>query len=107
MMTLRERYNNDVQFHQLVDTMTAYIQEAHFTPSEMREAAILASIKYEEMNLRHYAIVEEEMEGALRTIRRRLDDTHRPYGCNHEWWDSDGYKICKECGAKLLRMDIL
>lgn len=101
-MTLRDRYYKDNYFHTLVDMMVAQIQDCNFTPSEMREAAILASIIYEEHNLRDYTIVEQEMEGALRTIRRRLDETdgHR---CRHEWWDTGkGFNLCKKCTTKEL-----
>jgi hypothetical protein len=47
MKTPRDRYNNDAQFSTLVDMMVNHIINAHFTPSEMREAAIMASIIYE------------------------------------------------------------
>jgi len=51
MKSPRERYHNDLMFHQLVDLMTSHIMQAKYTPSEMRDAALLASILYEEMNL--------------------------------------------------------
>jgi hypothetical protein len=52
-------------------------------PSEMREAAILASIIYEENSLRvlplHCGMIlpllEKEVEEALRVIRKRIDQT--------------------------------
>ena len=44
----RKRYQTDPVFKALVDTMTAAIVKCQYTPSEMREAAIMASIKYEE-----------------------------------------------------------
>lgn len=101
MMTLRDKYQNDSHFHALVDLMAAQIEQCNFTPSEMREAAILASIIYEENNLRSYVIVEEEMEGALRTIRRRLDETDGRSKCKHDWFLSEGYyHLCNKCGAK-------
>lgn len=48
MQTPRQRYQNDVHFHTLVNTMFDQIVHCQFTPSELREAAILASIMYEE-----------------------------------------------------------
>lgn len=44
----RDRYLRDPEFHQLVDHMRAMIERAQFSPSELREAAILAAIIYEE-----------------------------------------------------------
>ena len=49
MMTARERYKRDAQFKQLVDMNFVMIAEAQFTPTELREAAVLAAIKYEEI----------------------------------------------------------
>ena len=48
MKTPRERYKNDPTFHMLVDTMVKFIIDAKYTPSEMRDAALLASILYEQ-----------------------------------------------------------
>jgi hypothetical protein len=38
----RVRYLEDVRFHNLVKTMAAMMEEFHFTPSDMREAADVA-----------------------------------------------------------------
>lgn len=48
MKTPKEKYYSDPHYHQLVDVMVGMITQAKYTPSEMREAAILASIIYEE-----------------------------------------------------------
>lgn len=45
---VRERYENDPVFHRYVDMMRMAIQELHLTPSELREAAMLAAIIEEE-----------------------------------------------------------
>lgn len=47
-MSPRERYWNDAAFKMLVDMMVKQIMECQYTPSEMRDAALLASIRYEE-----------------------------------------------------------
>lgn len=47
MKTPEEKYKNDVEYHQLVDLLESFIHNAQFTPSEIREAAIFACIKYE------------------------------------------------------------
>jgi len=46
MWTIREKYRNDPVFYRLVNCMVGYIDKCQYTPSEMREAAILASIIY-------------------------------------------------------------
>ncbi len=48
----RERYCHDNSFHTLVDVMVNHMIDCHYTPSEMREAAILASIIYQEHYVR-------------------------------------------------------
>lgn len=48
MKTPREKYENDPQYNFLVKTLLGMIVQCHFTPSELREAVVLASILYEE-----------------------------------------------------------
>ena len=47
MKTVEERYQSDPMFRTLVDTVYNMIDKAQFTPSELREAVILAATKYE------------------------------------------------------------
>jgi len=47
MMTAEDRYHNDPIFHTLVDQIYAAILQKHYTPTEVRDAAMLASLKYE------------------------------------------------------------
>jgi len=54
MKTPEERYRNDAQFKMLVDALEAAIHRAQYTPSELREAAILAAIHYESVRVRQY-----------------------------------------------------
>ena len=51
MKSPRERYYDDPAFHRLVDTMVAAIIDCNYTASEMRDAALLASIRYEETHV--------------------------------------------------------
>ena len=69
MYTPRDRYLNDPQFKSLVDMMEAHIHQANFTPSEMREAAVLASIKYEMRRINDYAVTKD-VENALKTLNK-------------------------------------
>lgn len=101
MMSMRDRYYQDTTFHTLVDIMVSHIHDGNFTPSEMREAAMLASILYEELNVRRYPYIEREVEYALRTIRERVKSESN--SCNHVWWESVGYDLCSRCGAKRVK----
>ena len=47
MKSPNEKYENDHSYRQLVDMLTALIHQAEFTPSEIREAYMLACIRYE------------------------------------------------------------
>jgi len=47
MKTPMEKYNNDVDFRRVVDMIESLIVNAQFTPSEIREAAVLACINNE------------------------------------------------------------
>ena len=49
MKTPREKYYNDANYKYLVDIMVNQIVSCNYTPSEMREASILASIIHEEI----------------------------------------------------------
>ena len=51
MKTGRERYHNDHQFRVLVDQMAAHIFNEDYTPSEMRDAAMTASIIVEQQRI--------------------------------------------------------
>lgn len=45
--TATERYHTDPKFSRLVDVLHSYIANAEFTPTELREAVILAATMYE------------------------------------------------------------
>lgn len=60
-----ERYRNDPAFRHIVDMMQSLIHNADYTPSEIREAAMLAQILYEETHLRP-RFIEAVHSGAIR-----------------------------------------
>ena len=47
MKSPKERYMNDPEYNHLVNTLEQMIEQARFTPYELRKACILASIHYE------------------------------------------------------------
>lgn len=56
MKTPKEKYYHDPHYRAFVDTLVSYIHQAKYTPSEVREAAILACIIYEENNIHKHLI---------------------------------------------------
>ena len=59
MKTPREKYYSDLSYKRLVDVFINQIINCYYTPSELREAALLASIMYEEKNTRPYIMTVE------------------------------------------------
>jgi hypothetical protein len=57
--TPRDHYNRDPHFKYLVDVQVQMIEKCEFSPTEMREAAMLACILYEE---RHTRITGVDMQ---------------------------------------------
>ena len=47
MDTATERYERDPAFHHFVDLIETLLNKAQYTPSELREAVMLAAIHYE------------------------------------------------------------
>jgi len=52
MQTPKERYETDNDFRTLVDVIFSFIVNAQYTPSELRQAVILASIRHAQLNIR-------------------------------------------------------
>lgn len=77
--SVRERYNSDPTFHTLVDMMVAFIFDAKFTPSEMREAAILASIIYEQESMHRFTLpsIPQHVEKGLEDLHEWVDKNSR------------------------------
>lgn len=78
MMSSTEKYHTDNAFRQLVDLMEAHIHQNNYTPSEMREAAMVASINYESKRIRPMTFVTEDLERALQLIHNYADDPATP-----------------------------
>ncbi len=67
MKTPREKYMNDNEYHRLVNMLEQFIERAQFTPSELREASILACINYEMRHVRDMTI-DPRTEEAFRVL---------------------------------------
>ncbi len=67
MKTPKEKYMNDPDYNHLVKTLEQMIEQARFTPSELREAVILACINYEMRHVREMQI-DPRMDEALRML---------------------------------------
>lgn len=69
MKTPRDKYMNDSEYHHLVCTLESLIEQARFTPSELREACVLASINYEMRHIRDKQI-DPQLCHAIDTLDR-------------------------------------
>jgi len=76
LKTPRDKYMNDPQYHSLVDQLEYMIEHAHFTPSELREACVLASINYEMRHTREMRI-DPRVEGALQILDEFVSKNRR------------------------------
>lgn len=71
MKTPKEKYMNDPEYHHLVRTLEGLIEQARFTPSELREACMLASINYEMRHVREHQIDPEALS-AMDVLEQRF-----------------------------------
>ena len=60
---------NDPEYPSLVRLLEGFIESARFTPSELREACVLASINYE---MRH--VREKQFDPRVQEAFKLLDD---------------------------------
>lgn len=76
LRTPAERYRNDPRYHALVQTIEAMLYRADFSPAEVREAAMLASINYElyRMSIEPRIILRPEVEEAMQQISRFVNE---------------------------------
>ncbi len=68
MKTPNEKYANDPSYRHLVDMLEALIHQAEFTPSEIREACMLACIRYEHYRRIGPVVISAEAAGAMEIL---------------------------------------
>jgi len=72
MKSPREKYMNDPEYNHLVRMLENLIEQARFTPSELREACVLASINYEMRHIRDKQI-DPRVEDALHVLDKFVE----------------------------------
>lgn len=65
-LTPGERYQRDAEFHALVETIRAALAGGRYTPTELREAVILAATLHEQTTLRSWFIEDRDVASFLR-----------------------------------------
>ena len=69
MISPKEKYETDPNYCQLVDLIETFLHNAEFTPSEVREAAVMACIHYEmRYGLKHY-VAPLKVNKAFETLK--------------------------------------
>ena len=66
-LSAEERYSRDPAFHTIVDMMVCAVDQLQLTPTELREAAVYACVRFEHMNMRSISA----------TLGQRLPDRER------------------------------
>lgn len=69
MLDVRERYRRDPLFNKLVQLLMHPIAEAQMTPTEVREAAMLACVLHEERNPRPMMLTPDQFD-QVQAIKR-------------------------------------
>jgi restriction endonuclease Mrr len=67
MKTPKEKYMNDPEYHHFVQMIEQMIEQARFTPSELREMCMLACINYEMRHVREHTI-DPRVDEAFRVL---------------------------------------
>ena len=65
MKTPNEKYANDHNYRRMVDMLEALIHQSEFTPSEIREACMLACIRYEHYRRIRPVVISAEAARAM------------------------------------------
>lgn len=94
-LTPEERYQRDPMFHTLVDTLQSWIMRADYTPTEIREAAMLACIIVEMRRPARPIYLDASAFTDAGGAIRRCSKCRR----NDCWADVNGTPQCQNCGT--------
>lgn len=72
LTTPRRKYQKDRSYKYLVDAIEGLIHQGEFTPSEIREACMLACIHYEERRRCESTIISIAAEEALQILENEF-----------------------------------
>jgi len=76
MKTPKEKYMNDPEYHHFVQMLEDLIEQARFTPSEIREMCMLACINYEMRHVREHTM-DPRVEDAFRVFEEFISAPRR------------------------------
>lgn len=68
----KDRYENDSQYRQLCDLIESFLHQARFTPSEVRECAVMACI----MACIHYEM-KHGLQNYLQSVPHQVNDAFK------------------------------
>ena len=68
LKTPQGKYENDTQYHQIVDVIEHLLHDAQFSPSEVREAAVLACIHFEMRTVHRFQSINYKVKDALKVL---------------------------------------
>ena len=75
--TATHRYNHDPAFKKIVDMIEYQLHCASYTPSELREAVLLAATNFEMRRARTLEIRDGKLFDEIAGLRRRIDELCR------------------------------
>jgi hypothetical protein len=99
------RYKHDSTFRLVVDQMRALLSAYHITPSELREASVLAATMHEFENVRPL-LVDGMHDYGWQYYKLLSPMTQHVYGPTRTDFGS-GYRVCTRCGLSNVYVDSL
>lgn len=76
----QDKYENDPQYKQYVDTIETLIHQCHFSPSEVREGAVLACIHFEMRSFSRVRAIPLMVSDALKTLKNYREGEEKKTG---------------------------
>lgn len=100
MQSIEYRYNNDPMVKALVDSLVSAIMNLQLTPSEIRECAMLAAIRYERSRptpVRLGGVSEQHLTQA-KAAEALPEGEICPSCKKYQLIIKDTFKLCTKCG---------